>query len=155
MSDRRRLMEMSPNSRFPRALAVWLVLVPTLLVLTWLSGHLYWQIRIGRAMATLEDPATDQALIRLGSRGIPRFVDELERALSRGDDRQARAITRGLLHLIAGAYEIQADQGIRADPDRFWSREEMEHAVREYRDMPPKERAKYPRWWMWWRGRLD
>ena len=126
-----------------------------LLLVAWLSGHLYWQVRIGRALSSLEDPATDRALIRIGSRGIPRCVDELEGALARGDEKQACALTRGLVHLIAGAYDIQVDQRIKEDRDRFSSREEMDSAVREYRNMPPKERAKFPAWWMWWRGRLD
>src|SRR5262245_58070904 len=117
-------MEMSSKSRFPRTL--WLLLVPILLLVTWLSAPRYWPIRIGRALSSLEDPATPQALVRIGSRGIPQFVDELEGALSRGDDLRAQAITRGLIHLIAGAYETQVDpQRDIEDRDQFRTREGM------------------------------
>lgn len=148
-------MEMPPKPPVPRALVVWLLSVPMLLLLVWLSGHLYWQVRIGRALSSLEDPATDPMLIRIGSRGIPRCVDELEAALARGDEKRARALTRGLIHLIAGAYEVPVHFQLKEDLDRVSSREQMENAVREYRNMAPKERAKYPAWWMWWRGQLD
>lgn len=147
---------MAPKPPFPRALAVWLGMIPALLLAAWLAGHLYWQVRIGRALSTLGTPSTDQDLIRIGSRGIPRFVDELEGALSRHDEKQARAFARGVVHLIAGAYEglSPANQRVIEDQNRFQSLEAMHDVVRGYRDMPAKDRAKVPPWWMWWKGRF-
>jgi hypothetical protein len=150
-------MEMPPKFPFPRALTIWLVSVPTLLLVVWLSGHLYWQVRIGRAISALQDPDTDQKLVRIGTRGFPQFVDALERALARNDEKRARALTRGLVHLIAGAFDANspADQRILQDLPRFQSREEMERIVREYRDLPAKHPGRFPPWWMWWKGDFE
>jgi len=151
-------MKMSPQPRFPRVLAVWLVSVPTLLLVAWFSGYLYWQVRIGRAITEIHrQPGThvssaNPELLRIGSRGIPRFVAELEGALSRDDDEQARAFTRGLIDLIAGFYDLPAQQA-NDERSRFQSRKEIEQAVRDYRNMSPEERAQLPPWWMWWKGR--
>ena len=148
---------MAPKSPSLRVLAAWLVGIPTLLLAVWFSGHLYWQVRIGRAIAALESSGSDYELFRIGSRGISRLIDELEGALRRGDDRQAGALTRILPHLIARCHEVGMLENPRAsnDQSRVQTRLEMKKLVSEWRNMPPQDRENFPPWWMWWKGRLN
>jgi hypothetical protein len=150
-------MEMAPKPPFPRALVLWLVSAPLLLLVAWLLGHLYWQFRIGRAISALHSSGSDHELFRIGSRGIPRLIDELEDALRRGDDRQAGALTRILPPLIGRCYEVGLLENPRATQDqpRLQTRLEMKKLVYDWRNMPPQDRAYFPAWWMWWKGRLN
>ncbi len=119
-------------------------------------------MQIGRAISDLKNGpgryATDPAyvspeLLRIGGRGIPRFIDELEAALQRGDEEQASAFLCGLMDLLAAYFETGPAIVSRATQDRvrFRSREQMVGIVRMYRESRDLREDLLP-WWMWWTG---
>ena len=151
---------MSPK-RFPKAVVIWTAAIPTVLASLWLSGYLYWQVQVGRALSELrrgpgkyasEPNHVDPDLLRIGSRGIPRFVDELDLALSRGTEDQAFGILCGLSDLIAGFYGEPAARAASERPRIRRTPEEMREVVREYREALPDLKKTFPPWWRWWKG---
>jgi len=99
--------------RSPWAPLVWFLSLLAALLLLWISGYLYWQIRISRAVADLkrepskypETPYYKNAdLLRIGSRGLPRLIEELDLALAAGHEDQEMALYFGIGDLVEGAW---------------------------------------------------
>src|SRR5262245_61059406 len=99
-------------------LLVWPASLLAVLFVIWISGYIYWQIRISRAIAELKKgPAKYETqlfyanpdLLEIGSRGIYRLLREWEAALDRGDEDQAFAFACGLHDLQRGASEVNGE----------------------------------------------
>jgi hypothetical protein len=149
---------------------VWLILAVAVVMtafIAWLSGFLYWQLRISRAIEELRrGPGTYETelfyanpdLLQIGGRGIPRILGELEDALMRGDEDQAFAFTCGLTDLGNGAMEVNAraaaSSGSYERTRPRLSMDEMKTLVQEYRENWSEfYQQVYSPWWMWWDGR--
>jgi hypothetical protein len=150
-------MNMKPRS--PWALLFWPASLIALIFLAWISGYLYWQIRISRAVADVKrDPSKyfvtpnyqNEDLLKIGSRGFRRFIEELEGALARGEVDQAAALYFGLGDLAQGAWcEIgqAAEQPTLRDKP---SMAEMRAGCQDFISAWPQD--EYAPGWMWWSG---
>jgi hypothetical protein len=153
------------NKRSPWILLAWPGSLLVILAVIWISGYVYWQIRISRAIAELKKgPAkyTDQLfyadpdLLEIGSRGIPRVLREWEQALDRGDEDQAFALACGLSDLQHGASEVSTEAA-KASSSYTRSRErpsmkEMRENCRDYLEDWREYESWYAPWWKWWQG---
>jgi hypothetical protein len=146
-------------------LLAWPASLLALLCLTWISGYVYWQIRISRAIAELKrGPAkyeqqlfyADPDLLDIGSRGLPRLIGEFEVALHRGEEDLAFAFACGIGDLISGADEVDGGaakaSGSYARTRPRLSMEEMKVQYQEYQEYWPEYREMLPPWWKWWKG---
>ena len=151
------------SRRSPWALLIWPAALIVLVFVVWISGYLYWQIRISRAVADIKrDPSKylktphykNADLIRIGSRGLPRLLEELDLALAAGDVDQATGLYFGIGDLVEGAW---GGYGQNADQSRLPLRErpswtEMRQECREIINTWPQARGEFPPWWKWWSG---
>jgi len=151
--------------RSPWILLAWPASLLAILALIWISGYVYWQIRISRAIAELKKgPAkyreqlfyADLDLLEIGSRGIPRILRELEDAVDRGDEDQASTFSYGLADLQHGAHEISAEAA-KASSSYLRTRErasleELREDCRRYLEDWPEVKTWYAPWWKWWEG---
>lgn len=157
-------MDMAPK-RSRWIVVASLAFLPLALALVWVSGYVYWQIRIGRAIAELRRGTgkyttelfyANPDLLQIGSRGIPRVLGELDLALLRGDEEQAFAFSCGLTDLENGAAEVDgaaaAASGSYARSRPRLTLEEMRALVKEYQENWPEYRDSYAPWWIWWKG---
>jgi len=144
---------------------IWPVSLLALVFIIWISGYLYWQIRISRAIAELKKgPAryTDQLfysdpdLHEIGSRGVLRVLREWDEALSRGDRDQGFAFACGLQDLLNGASEVSAEAAKAANsysrtrerPSMEEMREDCREFLGNWKDYEPS----FAPWWQWWNG---
>jgi hypothetical protein len=152
-------MNMKPRS--PWALLLWPAAVIGVVFVIWTTGYLYWQIRISRAVAEIKRAPSkyfvtpqyqNEDLIRIGSRGFPRFLDELEGALARGEADQAAALHCGLSDLMQGSWgdygKAAAYDDLRLKP----SPEQMRADRDEFVGALSQDPDAYPPRWMWWSG---
>jgi len=153
--------------RSPWILLLWPASLLLTVAVIWATGYVYWQIRIGGAIAELKhDPAryetrlfyADPELIEIGSRGLGRLLDEYEDAALRGDEDLAFVFSCGLGDAYHGANEVSAE-GARSTGSYSRTRErmtlaEMRAEVKEIRENLSWYRDRYPAWWKWWKGRL-
>jgi hypothetical protein len=158
-------MEMPPK-RSPKAIFIALAALPLLAALAWLSGFVYWQLRISRAIADLKRSGpgkyetelfyANPELLRIGSRGLPRFLDELDQALLRGDEDQAFTFCCGLTDLLNGAEEVDGNaasaSGSYLRTRERQTLEEMRAGFRQSKEDWPDVRTWYAPWWKWWVG---
>ena len=157
-------MGMAPN-RPARTAAIVVAVLAGLVLVVWLSGYLYWQMRISRAIEALKRGPdrystelffADRELLRIGSRGIPRMLGEIDDALLRGDDDLAFVLSCGLSDLVSGAQEVGADAAAAAGSyERTRERpsaEELRANFQEWKEGWPEMREWYSPWWMWWQG---
>jgi hypothetical protein len=146
-------------------LLVWPASILAILFVIWISGYVYWQIRISRAIAELKrGPAkyeqqlfyADADLLEIGSRGILRLLREWDEALSRGDEDQAFAFACGIQDLFSGASEVSGKaargSGSYARTRIKPSMKSMRDECRQYFDEWPGYEAWFAPWWMWWEG---
>jgi len=158
-------MGMAPK-RSPKPALIGIAILLALPFLAWLSGYLYWQVRIGRAIEDLQRHPqryteelfyADPELMQIGSRGLSRMLGELDQALLRGDEDLANALTCGLSDLLSGAMEVNGKAAASAGSyERTRTRqslEEMKALLQEYRDNWAEYQQMYPPGWMWWNGR--
>ena len=146
-------------------LLVWPLSLLAVLFVIWISGYLYWQIRISRAIAEVKKgPAkyvnqlfyADPDLLEIGSRGLYRMIVEYDEAASRGDEDQAFAFACAIQDLRSGADEVDGETA-RASGSYDLTRErptldEMREACRENLQNWPEYREWYAPWWKWWKG---
>jgi len=144
---------------------IWPASLLLLLFLIWVSGYVYWQIRISRAVAELRRGSgkyvntpfyADPELLRIGSRGFPRLVGEFEAAVDRGDEDQAFTFFCGIDDVFRGALEVTdaaaAASGSYAPARQRPSFEELKKACRDFRESWAEYREMFPPWWQWWDG---
>jgi len=151
--------------RSPWILLLWPASLLLTLGVIWTTGYVYWQIRISGAIAELkrgpgkyetESFYADPDLLDIGSRGIPRMLNEYEDALARGDEDRAFAFYCGLEDLRRGADEVSTGA---AKTSGSYSRvrerptlKEMREDCREHMKDWPEYRTWYAPWWKWWDG---
>ena len=97
-----------PGSMAPGSPArVWIVLgcaasVPAALLLIWLLGYLYWNLKIAWAISEIQQEARTQTLLSASyssrlvgaeGRAIPRLLREFQEALARKDRNLALALS--------------------------------------------------------------
>jgi len=151
--------------RSPWTLLAWPASLLAILLLIWISGYLYWQIRIGRAIAELKKgPAkyenqlfyADPDLLDIGSRGLYRMLQEYDEAASRGDEEQGFAFACAIQDLIRGADEVDGESAKASGSyDRTRERPtlaEMREACKDNLQNWPEVREWYAPWWKWWKG---
>jgi hypothetical protein len=143
------------SHRSPWILLVWPASLIAALLILWISGYLYWQVRISRAIAELQREPTkfssrNSDLLDIGSRGFPRLIRELDDALARGDQVQAVAFFCGCQDLFAGAHRDDGKGAVnRADV----SMEYMRKDCKELQTNWPEFQRLFAPWWMWWSGK--
>lgn len=147
--------------RSPWALVLWPAGLIGVLFAVWIAGYLYWQIRIGRAVADLQQvPAKyfvtpyyrNDELIQIGSRGFRRLLVELDGALARGDVDQAAAFYWGFADLLQGSWgdfgKAPLYDALREKPSPARMRADRDAFVSSWSHSPED----YAPWWMWWTG---
>jgi hypothetical protein len=151
------------HRRLPWTLLIWPAALMGVVLVIWISGYLYWQIWISRAVADIKrEPAKyfttpnyrKEDLLKIGSRGFGRFFDELESALALGDEDQAAALHCGIADLVEGAW---GRYGPEADRSRLPLRErsswaEMRKDCREIVQTWSQYKDEYAPWGKWWKG---
>ena len=131
--------------------------------LAWLAGYLYWQRRISRSIEEVTRYGKwmddywyrDAELYRIGSRGIPRLLRELDTTISRGDDKKGLLIACALADALNGAEDDDMDPSVLptfAPPRTAQSLEDVNALFRSYENHWLAQRHHYPPWWMWWNG---
>jgi len=151
--------------RSPWILLAWPASLLLLLLLVWISGYVYWQMRISRTIAELkrapgkyEDQLfyANQDLLDIGSRGMPRLFGEFDEALARGDEDQAFAFACGIEDLFKGADEVDGQaamtSGSYARTRERLTMAEMKDLCGEYLRDLPEYREMHAPWWKWWKG---
>jgi hypothetical protein len=147
--------------RFPWRLLIWPAALIGVVFVIWTTGYLYWQIRISRAVADVKrDPSKyfvmpnyqNEDLIRIGSRGFRRLLDELDGALARGEVDQAAGLYCGLTDLVHGSWgdygKAAAYDDLRLKP----SPEQMRADRDEFIGTLSQDPEAFPPRWMWWSG---
>jgi len=142
--------------RSPWFVLLWPASLLAVLLVIWVSGYVYWQIRISRAIADLRrEPAKlssrNPDLLDIGSRGFSRMIGELDGALAREDQVQAAAFLCGLEDLFAGA--VGDDGRGVADRHRMLSMAAMRKECQSLQADWPQFRRLFAPWWMWWSGK--
>jgi len=151
--------------RSPWILLLWPASLLLVLIVSWATGYIYWQIRISRAIAELKHGPgkyetqlfyADPDLLDIGSRGILRMLREYDDALGRGDEDLAFAFHCGLEDLRRGAMEVSGDAA-RASGSYSRTRErptlqEMREDCKDTLQNWPVYESWYAPWWMWWDG---
>ena len=151
--------------RSPWTILAWPASLLLLLFLAWISGYVYWQVRIGRAIADLKrEPAkyfntpfyANPDLREIGSRGLHRMMGELDDAAGRGDEALAATFVCAIDDLLRGADEVDMKAAVSSGSySQFREKmtlQEMREECREYRENGAEYRAAYAPWWKWWKG---
>jgi len=151
--------------RSPWIILLWPASLLLILSTIWITGYVYWQIRISRAMAELKKGPeryenrlfyADPDLLEIGSRGVLRCLREWEDALDRGDENQAFAFYCGLGDLLHGASEVSAEaakatSSYTRTPERP-PLQEMRDECKQYLQQWSEVKTWFAPWWQWWNG---
>lgn len=146
-------------------LLAWPLGAMAILLVVWLSGYVYWQLRISRAIADLRRDPTKYStqifyantdLLEIGSRGLHRLFREYDDAVGRGNEEEAFAFSCGIEDLLRGADEVGGEPAklsgsFKRTRDRA-TMDEMRLESREYLNDWPSYEAGYAPWWKWWKG---
>jgi len=150
------------TKRSPWTLLVWPASLLAILALIWISGYVYWQIRINREIVDLRrDTAArliarnppSELLHRAGSRAFRPLLEEMNDALQRNDRELANLLFR--VSNDTWACSLQPSMDITLG----WASTSTDCALDYLRAVAKRdealwesERKNYPPWWMWWRG---
>lgn len=147
------------SRRSPWTLLVWPLSLLAILFAVWITGYLYWQIRISRALADLQRGPSryfdtpdyrNENLLNIGSRGFPRFFEALQAAVARGDEDQAAVLYCGMGDLIEGAW---GDPGQPRRYSPFLEKPSLATMRKDCREFIQSHSPDdYAPWWMWWSG---
>jgi hypothetical protein len=147
--------------RTPWALIVWPASLIGLVFVVWLSGYLYWQIRISRAVGDIQrEPSKyfttpnyrNEDLLQIGSRGFRRLFEEVEGALDRGEEEQAAALYCGIADLVEGAWGGDGHSPERPSLRDRPAAADIRRECRQFNSNWAHFEALYAPRWKWWVG---
>jgi len=133
------------------------------ILLIWVIGYLYWQIRIGREIRDLRRNAStlltakeppSEVLRKSGSRAFPTLLRELDEAAHRGDIEAANLFYRVLVDVRICSLEKSWDSTFGWDTTPGTLSLEYLRRLSEYEEKRWRFfQERYPPWWMWWDGK--